>query len=130
MVIPFTSNSDSVRPMLSVVLLVMLTLAPAAACAGALREITGNAVSSLRLTVVLVPELPARSVAIAVMVFCPSDRPRLRLKVKPNTWAGELFMVTDVTGSFTAPLVPKAGMTVTVRYEGLPGNPAVSVRFK
>ena len=33
-------------------------------------------------------------------------------------------------GSFAPPLVPKAGTTVTVRYEGLPGNPAVSVRFK
>jgi 2-keto-4-pentenoate hydratase len=40
--------------------------------------------------------------------------------------AGDLLSL----GSFTAPLVPKAGMTVTVRYEGLPGNPAVSVRFK
>lgn len=33
-------------------------------------------------------------------------------------------------GSFTAPLAPRPGLTVTVRYEGLPGNPAVSVRFK
>lgn len=33
-------------------------------------------------------------------------------------------------GSFTAPMVPKAGTTVTVRYEGLPGNPTVSVKFK
>ena len=33
-------------------------------------------------------------------------------------------------GSFTPPLTPKAGTTVTVRYEGLPGNPAVSVRFR
>jgi 2-keto-4-pentenoate hydratase len=33
-------------------------------------------------------------------------------------------------GSFTPPLKPEAGMTVTVRYEGLPGNPAVTVRFK
>jgi len=33
-------------------------------------------------------------------------------------------------GSFTPPLQPKAGTTMTVRYEGLPGNPAVSVRFK
>jgi 2-keto-4-pentenoate hydratase len=32
-------------------------------------------------------------------------------------------------GSFTPPLAPKAGTTVTVRYEGLPGNPTVSVRF-
>lgn len=33
-------------------------------------------------------------------------------------------------GSFTAPMAPKAGTTITVRYEGLPGNPAVSVKFK
>lgn len=33
-------------------------------------------------------------------------------------------------GSFTAPMPPKAGTTVTVTYEGLPGNPTVSVRFK
>ena len=76
MVIPFTSNSDSVRPMLSVVLLVMLTLAPAAACAGALREITGNAVSRVRLAVPE-PGLPARSVALAVMVFLVRTRAQL-----------------------------------------------------
>lgn len=33
-------------------------------------------------------------------------------------------------GSFNPPLFPKPGMTVTVTYEGLPGNPGVSVRFK
>ena len=33
-------------------------------------------------------------------------------------------------GSFTQPLPPRPGLAVTVRYEGLPGNPAVSVRFK
>ena len=33
-------------------------------------------------------------------------------------------------GSFTPPNFQKAGMTVTVTYEGLPGNPTVSVRFK
>lgn len=33
-------------------------------------------------------------------------------------------------GSFTPPSFQKAGMTVTVTYEGLPGNPSVSVRFK
>lgn len=33
-------------------------------------------------------------------------------------------------GSFTAPMPPKAGMAVTVTYDGLPGNPTVSVRFK
>ena len=33
-------------------------------------------------------------------------------------------------GSFTAPLAPRPGLAVTVRYEGLPGNPTVSVRFR
>lgn len=33
-------------------------------------------------------------------------------------------------GSFSAPMPPKPGMMVTVTYEGLPGNPSVSVRFK
>ena len=33
-------------------------------------------------------------------------------------------------GSFTPPKFPKAGMRVTVTYEGLPGNPSVSARFK
>ena len=50
------------------------------------------------------------------------DLEKSRIRLKP----GDLLSL----GSFTAPLVPKAGMTVTVRYEGLPGNPAVSVRFK
>jgi 2-keto-4-pentenoate hydratase len=33
-------------------------------------------------------------------------------------------------GSFTQPMKPVPGVTVTARYEGLPGNPAVSVKFK
>jgi 2-keto-4-pentenoate hydratase len=33
-------------------------------------------------------------------------------------------------GSFTAPMSPRPGLAVTVRYEGLPGNPEVSVRFR
>ena len=33
-------------------------------------------------------------------------------------------------GSFSQPVKPVPGMTISVRYEGLPGNPAVSVRFK
>lgn len=40
--------------------------------------------------------------------------------------AGDLLSL----GSFTPPLTPNPGTTVTVRYEGLPANPAVSVRFK
>ena len=33
-------------------------------------------------------------------------------------------------GSFTAPNFTKPGTRVTVTYEGLPGNPTVSARFK
>jgi 2-keto-4-pentenoate hydratase len=33
-------------------------------------------------------------------------------------------------GSFSPPMKPVPGMAITVRYEGLPGNPVVSVRFK
>jgi 2-keto-4-pentenoate hydratase len=39
--------------------------------------------------------------------------------------AGDLLSL----GSFTTPMPPKPGLAVTVRYEGLPGNPQVSVRF-
>jgi len=48
------------------------------------------------------------------------ERSGIRLK------AGDLLSL----GSFTAPMPPRPGLVVTVRYEGLPGNPAVSVRFK
>ena len=44
------------------------------------------------------------------------------IKLKP----GDLLSL----GSFTAPMNPRPGLSVTVRYEGLPGNPEVSVRFK
>ena len=40
--------------------------------------------------------------------------------------AGDLLSL----GAFTPPLPPRPGLVVTVRYEGLPGNPAVSVRFR
>lgn len=40
--------------------------------------------------------------------------------------AGDLLSL----GSFTAPMQPRPGLSVTVRYEGLPGNPQVSVRFR
>jgi len=33
-------------------------------------------------------------------------------------------------GSFTQPMRPLPGMAIKVRYEGLPGNPEVSVRFR
>ncbi len=44
------------------------------------------------------------------------------IKLKP----GDLLSL----GSFTAPMNPRPGLSVTVRYLGLPGNPEVSVRFK
>jgi 2-keto-4-pentenoate hydratase len=40
--------------------------------------------------------------------------------------AGDLLSL----GSFSQPLKPLPGMAVKVRYEGLPGNPEVSVRFR
>ena len=33
-------------------------------------------------------------------------------------------------GSFTKLFPPKAGMAVTAKYEGLPGNPVVGVKFR
>lgn len=50
------------------------------------------------------------------------DLEQSRIRLKP----GDRLSL----GSFTAPLTPRPGLTVTVRYEGFPGNPAVSVRFK
>ena len=50
------------------------------------------------------------------------DLEKSRIRLKP----GDLLSL----GSFTPPLSPRPGLSVTVRYEGLPGNPAVSVRFK
>ena len=48
------------------------------------------------------------------------EKSRVRLK------AGDMLSL----GSFTPPLQPRPGLTVTVRYLGLPGDPGVSVRFK
>jgi len=50
------------------------------------------------------------------------DLEKSRVRLKP----GDLLSL----GSFTAPMTPRPGLSVTVRYEGLPGDPAVSVRFK
>ncbi len=46
--------------------------------------------------------------------------------------SGERLQPGDVLslGSFTAPMPPRSGLTVKVRYEGLPGNPQVAVRFQ
>jgi 2-keto-4-pentenoate hydratase len=50
------------------------------------------------------------------------DLEKSRIMLKP----GDLLSL----GSFTAPMTPRPGLGVTVRYEGLPGNPAISVRFR
>lgn len=56
------------------------------------------------------------------VLWLVQDLERSRIKLKP----GDRLSL----GSFTPPLRPRPGLDVTVRYEGLPGNPAVSVRFK
>lgn len=46
--------------------------------------------------------------------------------------SGERLKAGDVLslGSFSPPMPPRPGLTVKVRYEGLPGNPQVAVRFE
>jgi 2-keto-4-pentenoate hydratase len=56
------------------------------------------------------------------VLWLAQDLERSGVKLKP----GDLLSL----GSFTAPMVPRAGLAVKVRYEGLPGNPEVSVRFR
>ena len=56
------------------------------------------------------------------VLWLVQDLEKSRIKLQP----GDMLSL----GSFTAPLAPRPGLTATVRYEGLPGNPAVSVRFK
>ena len=47
-------------------------------------------------------------------------------KVGRKLSAGDLISV----GSFTPLTPPKAGQAISVRYEGLPGTPKVSVNFE
>ena len=56
------------------------------------------------------------------VLWLARDLERSGIKLK----AGDLLSL----GSFTAPMPPRAGLAVTVHYEGLPGNPRVSVRFR
>jgi 2-keto-4-pentenoate hydratase len=56
------------------------------------------------------------------VLWLVQDLEKSRIQLKP----GDMLSL----GSFTPPLTPRPGLTVTARYEGLPGNPAVSVRFK
>jgi 2-keto-4-pentenoate hydratase len=56
------------------------------------------------------------------VLWLAQDLEKSRIRLKP----GDMLSL----GSFTAPLTPRPGLIVTVRYEGLPGDPTVSVRFK
>jgi len=56
------------------------------------------------------------------VLWLVQDLEKSRIKLKP----GDLLSL----GSFTQPMPTRPGLAVTVRYEGLPGNPAVSVRFR
>lgn len=56
------------------------------------------------------------------VLWLARDLEKSKTRLKP----GDMLSL----GSFTDPLAPYPGLGVTVRYEGLPGNPAVSVRFR
>ena len=56
------------------------------------------------------------------VLWLARDLEKSRIRLKP----GDMLSL----GSFTGPLPPRPGLGVTVRYEGLPGNPVVSVRFR
>jgi len=56
------------------------------------------------------------------VLWLVQDLEKSRIRLRP----GDLLSL----GSFTPPMTPRPGLAVTVRYEGLPGNPAVSVRFR
>jgi len=56
------------------------------------------------------------------VLWLAQELARSGIKLKP----GDVLSL----GSFTAPMPARPGLGVTVRYEGLPGNPAVSVQFK
>jgi 2-keto-4-pentenoate hydratase len=56
------------------------------------------------------------------VLWLVQDLEKSRIKLK----AGDVLSL----GSLTPPLPTRPGLVVSVRYEGLPGNPIVSVRFK
>lgn len=56
------------------------------------------------------------------VLWLVQDLEKSRIKLKP----GDLLSL----GSFAPPMPPRPGLVVTVRYEGLPDNPVVSVRFR
>lgn len=55
------------------------------------------------------------------VIWLAADLRKSGITLKP----GDLLSL----GSFSRPLTPQAGQTVRVAYDGLPGNPSVSVRF-
>lgn len=56
------------------------------------------------------------------VIWLAEDLRKARIRLKP----GDILSL----GSFSAPLKPKPGLAVTVRYLGLPGDPSVGVRFR
>ena len=56
------------------------------------------------------------------VLWLARDLEKSRIRLRP----GDLLSL----GSFTPPMPARPGLSVTVRYEGLPGNPTVSVRFR
>jgi 2-keto-4-pentenoate hydratase len=56
------------------------------------------------------------------VLWLVQDLGRSGIRLKP----GDLLSL----GSFTPLMPPRPGLTATVRYEGLPGTPSVSVRFR
>lgn len=56
------------------------------------------------------------------VIWLAEDLRKSRIQLKP----GDMLSL----GAFSAPLKPKPGLAVTVRYLGLPGDPSVAVRFR
>ena len=56
------------------------------------------------------------------VLWLADDLRKSRIRLKP----GDLLSL----GAFSAPLRPTPGLAITVRYLGLPGDPAVGVRFR
>jgi len=56
------------------------------------------------------------------VIWLAEDLGKSRIRLKP----GDMLSL----GAFSAPLQPRPGLAITVRYFGLPGDPSVSVRFR
>jgi len=101
---------------------VALSPAQSAALSAALRDMTvrvidgnGKELDSGKGSAILDHPLNA-------VIWLADDLKKSGITLKP----GDLLSL----GSFSRPLPPQAGQTVRVVYEGLPGNPSVSVRFR